>query len=194
MNDLIVIFDTETTGLPLHPDAPLSKQPKIIELGAVLVNREGEVVQTYNQLIHPGEAVSWEITRITGISNEDLEGAPPFSDVLPMIRGVFEQASAVFAHNLPFDRTMLRNELARLDVLDFPWPKREYCTVGLHNGLWGRNPKLIELYEYAMGKPLPQTHRALDDALALTEIVIALELHTLAFSELDEDAKAEGKS
>ena len=183
MSKLVLVFDTETTGLTLHPEAPLAKQPKIIELGAALLNERGEVVETLSQLLHPGEDITDEITRITGITNGDLVGAPTFKDALPQMRHIFEQAFAVFAHNLPFDRAMIRNDLARTDCLDFPWPAQEYCTVGLHKDQWGRNPKLTELYEFTLNKPLPQTHRALDDVMALVEVVLALVLHTMAFEE-----------
>jgi ATP-dependent DNA helicase DinG len=183
VSKFVLVFDTETTGLTLHPEAPLAKQPKIIELGAALLNERGEVVETLSQLLHPGEDITDEITRITGITNGDLVGAPTFKDALPQMRHIFEQAFAVFAHNLPFDRAMIRNDLARIDCLDFPWPAQEYCTVGLHKDQWGRNPKLTELYEFTLNKPLPQTHRALDDVMALVEIVLALELHTMAFEE-----------
>jgi ATP-dependent DNA helicase DinG len=183
VSKFVLVFDTETTGLTLHPEAPLAKQPKIIELGAALLNERGEVVETLSQLLHPGEDITDEITRITGITNGDLVGAPTFKDALPQMRHIFEQAFAVFAHNLPFDRAMIRNDLARIDCLDFPWPAQEYCTVGLHKDQWGRNPKLTELYEFTLNKPLPQTHRALDDVMALVEVVVALELHTMAFEE-----------
>ena len=183
MSKFVLVFDTETTGLTLHPEAPLAKQPKIIELGAALLNERGEVVETLSQLLHPGEDITDEITRITGITNGDLVGAPTFKDALPQLRHIFSQAFAVFAHNLPFDRAMIRNDLARIDCLDFPWPAQEYCTVGLHKDQWGRNPKLTELYELTLNKPLPQTHRALDDVMALVEVVVALELHTMAFEE-----------
>lgn len=181
--DYVLVFDTETTGLTLHPDAPLDKQPKIIELGAALVDRSGAVVETLSQLVHPGEDVSAEITRITGITNADLVGAPRFGECLPQLRHIFGQAFAVFAHNLPFDKSLVRYELQRTDTLDFPWPGAEYCTVGLHRPAWGRNPKLTELYEHTLGRPLPQTHRALDDVLALVEVVVALGLHELAYEE-----------
>lgn len=180
---LALVFDTETTGLTLHPDAPLAKQPKIIELGAALLDQSGKVVETFSQLIHPGEAITDEITRITGITNADLADAPRFVDVLPQMRHIFGQATAVFAHNLPFDRAMMRNELARNDVTDFPWPTQEFCTVGLHRDAWGRNPKLTELYEATLGRPLPQTHRALDDVMALVEVIVELRLHEFAFDE-----------
>lgn len=180
----VLVFDTETTGLTLHPDAPLSKQPKIIELGAALLDRHGSIVDTYNQLIHPQESLSAEITRITGITDEQLVGAPMFAEALPGLRSFFARAHSVFAHNLPFDRAMLRNEALRCDAWEtFPWPRQEFCTVGLHRDAWGRNPKLTELYAETLGKPLPQTHRALDDVLALVEVVLALGLHEMAYEE-----------
>lgn len=180
---LVLVFDTETTGLPLHPDAPLEKQPKIIELGAALLDAEGKVVDTFQQLLHPGEDITDEITKITGITNEQLVGQPKFVDVLPQLREFFGRAFAVFAHNLPFDRTLLRLDLRRAACEDFPWPQDEYCTIGLHRSIWGRNMKMTELYQHALNKPLPQTHRALDDVMALVEIVQALELHKMAYEQ-----------
>ncbi len=177
---LVLVFDTETTGLTLHPDAPLAKQPKIIELGAALVDGSGRVVEEFSQTLNPGEPLSAEITKITGLRDEDLADAPRFAEVLPQLRHIFAQAAAVFAHNLPFDRSMLRYELARAGVADFPWPAGEFCTVGLHRAQWGRNPKLTELYAATLGRPLPQTHRALDDVLALVEVIVALDLQRLA--------------
>lgn len=182
-NDLIAVFDTETTGLPLHNLAPLEKQPKIIELGAALLDAEGKVVDTFQQLLHPGEEITAEITKITGITNEQLVGQPKFTDVLPQLRDFFGRSFSVFAHNLPFDKKLLMFDLQRAACADFPWPKKEYCTIGLHRSIWGRNMKMTELYEHALGKPLPQTHRALDDVMALVEIIQVLELHKLAFEE-----------
>jgi DNA polymerase III epsilon subunit-like protein len=181
--NLIVVFDTETTGLPLHPDAPLEKQPKIIELGAALLDQTGAVVDTFQQLLHPGEDITEEITKITGITNEQLKDQPKFVDVLPQLREFFGRSFAVFAHNLPFDKKLLMFDLKRAACEDFPWPATEYCTIGLHRSIWGRNMKMTELYEHAMKKPLPQTHRALDDVMALVEIVQALELHAMAYDE-----------
>lgn len=181
--NLIVVFDTETTGLTLHPDAPLEKQPKIIEIGAALLDQDGTVVDTFSQLLHPGEDITPEITKITGITNDALKGKPRFTDVLPQLREVFARGFAVFAHNLPFDKSLLMYELKRAGCTDFPWPATEYCTVGMNRGIWGRNPKLVDLYESTMGKPLPQTHRALDDVSALVEIIIMMDLHTLAYEQ-----------
>ena len=176
----LLIWDTETTGLTLHPSAVLIKQPKIIEFGAVLLDlATGAVKQEFSSLIYPGELVSAEITKITGITNDALKGRPDFLSCLDWLREVFARAQSMCAHNLPFDRNMLRYELARNGVTDFPWPKGEYCTMAMYTPQWGRNPKLSELYAATLGKPLAQTHRALDDVLAMVEIIQKEELWRL---------------
>jgi DNA polymerase-3 subunit epsilon len=177
----ILIFDTETTGLTLHPDAEMTKQPRMIEFGGVLMSRkDGAVLEEVSIMINPGVKLEAIITKITGITDADLADAPPFGVVLPQLRRVFAEADCVMAHNLPFDRAILKGELARLHVLDFPWPKYGVCTVGLYREHWGRNPKLTELYEAVMGKPLAQTHRALDDVNAMVEIIQKEQLWRLA--------------
>lgn len=173
---MILVFDTETTGLTLHPDAPVSKQPKMIEFGGILLDRQGRIVEEASILINPGEPLTPEITKITGITDADLIDAVDFDGALPQLRRIFAEATTVMAHNLPFDKAIVRGELARRDILDFPWPQRELCTVGLYKDQWGRNPRLLELYEAVLGKPLAQTHRALDDVKALVEIIQAEEL------------------
>lgn len=175
---MIAVFDTETTGLTLHPDAPLAKQPKIIEFGGVLLDpATGVVVEELSLMVNPQEVITPEITKITGITNEDVADATTFEGVLPQLKAFFSKASAVTAHNLPFDKAMMTNELARVGCSDFPWPKCEFCTVGLYKEEWGRNPKLTELYEHIMGEKLAQTHRALDDVMALVRIIKTADLH-----------------
>ena len=165
-------MDFETTGLNKHPDADLHKQPKAIEFGGVLISlKDGSIKEELNILINPREPLEAIITKITGITNEQLVGQPTFDEALPTIRAMFAKAVGVVAHNLPFDKAILFGELARRNITDFPWPPREMCTVGLYREQWGRNPKLIELYESIMGKPLAQTHRALDDVKAMVEFI-----------------------
>jgi len=180
MSGRIIVFDTETTGLTLHPDASVTKQPKIIEFGAVIL-LNGEVVEEHSVLINPQEALTEEIIKITGLKDSDLKDAPAFKDCAPKLEELFSRCDCVMAHNLPFDKAMMMNEWARYAFgYSFPWPAREICTVGLYREEWGRNPKLLELYESVLGKPLAQTHRALDDVKALVEIIQEDELWALA--------------
>lgn len=166
-----LIFDWETTGLTLHPAAKLHLQPRAIEFGGVVVEG-GEIVERHSRLINPGIPLEPIITKITGLTDDDLKGQPPFAECLPRLRGVFGSCDLMVAHNLPFDRSVLTHELRRCGCEDFPWPRHALCTVQTYRPFWGRRPKLLELYERVTERPLAQTHRALDDCEALAEIVL----------------------
>lgn len=175
--DSILVFDTETTGLTLHPEADVRKQPRMIEFGAALLSRvDGSVVEEIEILVNPQQPLEPIITKITGLTDADLADARPFIDVLPQILRVFHEARTVVAHNLPFDKAIVHGEIARANLVSFPWPAHEVCTIGLYREQWGRNPRLIELYEAVMGRPLAQEHRGLSDVRALVEIIQKEEL------------------
>ena len=167
-----IIFDTETTGLLLPSKAPLRKQPFIIELGAIAVDETGAELRELSQLLDPTLILDPKITKITGIQQSDLEGKPTFAEFLPQLREFFAGADALICHNAPFDVGMLKNELRRAECEDFPWPKQTVCTVQEYVHLFGRRAKLTELYERVIGRPLAQTHRALDDVRALRDILV----------------------
>jgi DNA polymerase III epsilon subunit-like protein len=170
MNGLV--FDFETTGLPFHPNARPTLQPRAIEFAGVLVDARGAELEELTFLCHPGQAISEEITKITGITNETLADAQPFSAHVERLRSLVSKAQIFIAHNLPFDHGIMSHELATLGLLrDWPWPKHNVCTAQLYEPLWGRRPKLIELFEDVTGSKYEQTHRALDDVRALARIV-----------------------
>jgi DNA polymerase-3 subunit epsilon len=173
-----LVFDTETTGLTVPSTAPLEKQPKIIDLGLVEFTIFDDPLSEpklfeHSWLINPGEQISAEITKITGLKDDDLRGQPSFPEILPELTRIFLGASGLIAHNLPFDLALLSNELRRCGKEHaFPYPPEQICTVAHYLPTYGRRAKLTEVYERVLGKPLAQKHRALDDARALTEIVI----------------------
>ena len=177
---LALVLDLETTGLLLPELASAEDQPRIIELGAALVDKHGESQRTFSELINPGVQISDEITRITKLRNEDLAGKPPLVAHLSVLKAMFAAASALIAHNLPFDKGVLSADIARMEhrtssswLKDWPWPPLEICTVQAYTHEWGRRMKLTELYEAKLKRPLAQTHRALDDVLALVEVLKA---------------------
>ena len=168
-----LIYDTETTGLLKPGIADLASQPKIIEFALVELDDDYNEVGAWSWMINPGEQITDEITKITGITNDDLIGKPSFIQVLPEIEDVFLGAHRLMAHNLPFDMGMLTNELKRVGrEYAFPYPPNQLCTVQLASELiFGRRARMTELYEKTLGRKLEQTHRALDDVRALVEIV-----------------------
>lgn len=164
-----VIFDTETTGL-LKPAAPLEEQPQIIEIGMVVM-RDNKFESAHNFLINPGKPLPPEITKITGLKDEDLADKPSFAELLPTILEIMGDSDFWIAHNMPFDYGMLMNELLRCGV-KVPYPREScICTVQEYAATFGRRPKLTELYKFVMNEELEQTHRALDDAQALYRLL-----------------------
>jgi DNA polymerase III epsilon subunit family exonuclease len=171
---IAAIIDTETTGLTLPSAADIAKQPRIIELAVARVDADThKVVSTHEWLIWPEQDVSAEITKITGITNDMLKGKPQFRQVLGEIEEAFGGADLLIAHNAPFDVSCLQYELDRCARTCFPWPKETICTVQEYYHIEGRRLKLTELYLKKVGRELHQSHRALDDVLALVEILIA---------------------
>lgn len=177
---MIILFDTETTGLTIHPRGKVASQPRIIEFGAVILDDHGCEVETFNQLINPECNISDEITKITGITNDDVRDMPTFREAVEQIEPLFGKCRMVVAHNLNFDRQLIASAIERTGRIwdTFPWPEQEMCTVQMYRELWGRNPKLLELYERVMGVPLAQTHRALDDVRAVQDIFVKERLWT----------------
>ncbi|KAA0955620.1 3'-5' exonuclease [Sporosarcina sp. ANT_H38] len=97
MDDYIVL-DFETTGLRAGAD-------KIIQIGAIkYVNHE--VKDMFNTFIKPFRHIPETITRLTGISNEVVEGAPSIEqkieDLLEFIGDL-----PIIAHNASFDMGFL---------------------------------------------------------------------------------------
>jgi DNA polymerase-3 subunit epsilon/ATP-dependent DNA helicase DinG len=145
----IVAIDLETTGLDPERDA-------ITEIGAVRFSGR-RVEAEWQTLINPGRRIPPEITRLTGISDAMVRGAPRIQDVLQDLEA-FVGDSPILGHNVRFDLSFLRkhglfrhNEpLDTYDMAAILMP-----TAGRYNlGALGQN----------LGILLPATHRALDDA------------------------------
>lgn len=166
-----VIIDFETTGLLKPHSCGVEHQPRAIEVGCVVIEG-GKIIHTMTSLINPTVPLEPIITKITGLTDDALANAPLFTDILPGLIEVFVGADAFIAHNAPFDQGILQWELVRAEVDDFPWPANIICTAQEYTHMFGFRPKMLQLYERVIGRPLAQTHRALEDAEALAEIVI----------------------
>jgi DNA polymerase III epsilon subunit-like protein len=171
------VLDFETNGCP--------PRDRAIELG-ISVWRCGEEVGTYERLIDPGTPVAPFVTRLTGIRRSDLEGCPPFEEVLPEVAPLLEGAVLV-AHNLPFDRRILLDELDRAGG-DPALASPAVCTLRLARRLLPKEErKNLDALAERFGLEFTARHRALGDAKVtgrLLHILLQLarertELHTL---------------
>ena len=160
-----VVVDVETTGTR-PPDC------RVTEVGAYRV-RDGQVVDEFTSLVNPGVPVPPFISSLTGITNEMVAGAPPFTRIADgWLR--FAQNSVLVAHNASFDMRFLNSEIARL------YPARRManphlCTVALSRRLLPdlASHRLDRLADH-FGIPISARHRAHGDALATAHILVRL--------------------
>lgn len=171
----MIFFDTETTGLIRNAALSLDKQPYIIEIGMVRYPEVKGLNKHFSTLIKPPIILPKIITKITGLTDDDLDDSPVFADIYPDLRKFVKGEDTLVAHNMPFDKGMLEFELRRIAMdTDFPWPTRFVDTVQMAKPYYnGQYMKLQALYEDLIG-PYEQTHRALQDAIMLRDVYYKL--------------------
>ncbi len=170
-----IVFDTETTGLTNNNSTDPALQPRIIELAAIKLDmNSGKELDRMAFLAHPGHGLSPEITKITGITDKDLDGQPPFVASLQKLTEFFIGVRRVGGHNVWFDLDLLYYELVRLNaVRKFPWPPIQFDTIDLSMHITGRRMKLVDLHQHLFKKPF-DAHRAMNDTEACVRCYIKL--------------------
>ena len=156
------IVDLETTGGDRENDM-------ITEIGAVKV-RGGECLGTFQTLVNPGRAIPPQITVLTGLTDALVGPAPRIEQVLPSLLSFLGDAVFV-AHNSNFDLGFIRAALARSDRP--AWRGTVIDTVPLARRLVRDEVPNCRLGTLARRFRFSQqpSHRALDDALATTELL-----------------------
>lgn len=113
MSQEYVAIDVETTGLDSYEDA-------IIEVGAVVFDGES-TVDEWSSLVDPGREVPPSITRLTGITQEMVQGAPSVLSLRSELRRLLGDRVLV-GHNVSFDMGFLEQAYigvgqARMDTI-----------------------------------------------------------------------------
>ena len=171
--DSFVAYDLETTGLDPKLDA-------IIEIGAVKVV-DGVVSETakftFQEFVKPyKKGVSEDVTRLTGISKDDVKNARQMWEVIPDFMKFAGNNVLVGFNNALFDSKFLRRAgrysgviytNKQFDVLNYA--KRIKQNIGYT----GENTKLGTISEY-LGIKNPSAHRALADAITTAKVFLKL--------------------
>jgi DNA polymerase-3 subunit epsilon len=112
-----VIVDVETTG-------GHTKDSKITEL-AMYKHDGHQLIDHFQSLVNPEQAIPEFIVRLTGITDKMVENAPKFYELAKQILEFCEGCIFV-AHNVAFDYGMFKSEYKRLGF-EFRMP--QLCTV-----------------------------------------------------------------
>jgi DNA polymerase-3 subunit epsilon len=162
----LVFVDIETNGLD-------HIRGRVIEVAAIRVEA-GKIVRKFSSLIDPETELPYYITNLTGITTNDVKGAPTFHQVADELHEILDGAIFV-AHNVRFDYSFLKQEFKRLGRSFLP---RQLCTVKLSRALYPheRSHKLQSLID-RHGFTYSARHRAYDDAAILWQFVQHVRKH-----------------
>lgn len=153
--ETVAVLDFETTGLsPAWGDRPT-------EVAVTLVS-SGRIVDRFQSLMNPGRSIPWQVTQLTGITNEMVALAPPVESVMRQASR-FVGRHPIVAHNASFDRKFWDAELNRLSVSS---GAAFACTMLISRRLYPAAPnhKLGTLVDM-LGLPKAlRAHRAMADA------------------------------
>jgi DNA polymerase-3 subunit epsilon len=156
-----VVVDLETTG-----GAPGGSG--ITEIGAVRV-AGGRLAESFVTLVDPRRPIPPFVTRLTGITNEMVAGAPPLSDALPRFLAFAGDDAVLVAHNATFDVSHL--DAARRWVSGEPISHPHLCTLRLARRLLPEiRRRGLDSVAGALGIRCDDRHRALPDARITAEI------------------------
>lgn len=158
------VIDFETTGMS-------PGNSRVIEVGIVIVE-ELKIKKTFSTLINPGRDIPYFISKLTGISNRDVENAPYFDEVADSVFNLVKD-KVIVAHNVPFDIPFLKSEL-RWGGINYT-PENSLCTLKLSRKLFPdlKSKSLSSVTNY-LGVRHKDVHRALGDATVTAKILIKM--------------------
>ena len=190
----VLIFDTETTGLPTDYNASINdvhKWPHVVQLSYIYYDTETKaLLKVGDHLIKvgPDVLITPQSIAIHHITPEICqEKGEPLLAVLEAFNALVKNADLVVGHNLSFDKRVLQVECRRLLISHSFAPNptashqtpREFCTMQAGTAIcaipkvnprtsqtYYKYPSLVELHRHLFGGGLPRgTHNALGDVL-----------------------------
>ena len=189
----LLIFDTETTGLPRHfnvpPESHAHNWPHIVDIAWIVLDSDtNKIIERKSYIIRPNNwVIPEDSTAIHGIRQSFAESyGAPLGDV---IKEFFETECDMYvAHNSKFDENVVMNAVYwDMGGASYRFNKPIRCTMALSrsmcklpfpNGGFGyKSPKLSELYEHVFREKPNQSrlHGAAYDTQILTKIITTYE-------------------
>ncbi len=166
-----IILDTETTGLSA------SQGHRIIEIGCIeMVNRR-LTGREFHRFLNPDRDIDEGAEAVHGISREQLETEPRFSEIVDEFLSFVQDAELVI-HNADFDVGFLEHELRLMKHAE---PTiADHCTVldtltlarEIHPGQRNSLDALCKRYEVDASKR--DVHGALIDSELLARVYLAM--------------------
>ncbi|HXM19516.1 MAG TPA: exonuclease domain-containing protein [Candidatus Tumulicola sp.] len=156
------VVDIETTGGVAGKDA-------LTEIALVQVV-EGQIARRWRSFVNPRQPIPPFITRLTGITDSMVAGAPQIARLLPSVVELIGDGILV-GHNVRFDAAFLAHELRAHGYPDLLNPTVDTLTLARRTIAEVTNYKLGTLTR-ELGIDVERHHRALADATATAELLV----------------------
>ncbi len=171
-NQEFVIVDIETSGSK-------SFNSQVIEIGAIKY-KKGEIIDRFESFIYAKELPEY-ITKLTGITLEDLTYAPTQKEVLKKFKEFLGDCVFV-AHNVNFDFNFLSDKLEEIGFEKLA--NRKLCTIDLARRTIQSQRYGLRFLNESLGINTLVHHRAYADALT------ALKVLEIAFKNIPDEIKS----
>lgn len=157
---LYAVVDIETTG-------GYAAAHGITEIAIYIHNGE-EVIDSFETLINPHQAIPMHIQALTGINNDMVADAPDFREVANHIYELLHDKIFV-AHNVNFDYSFVRHHL---EACGHQLHAKKLCTVRLSRKLFpGFSSYSLGRLCNTLAIPIHNRHRAAGDAEATATLL-----------------------
>jgi DNA polymerase III epsilon subunit-like protein len=179
---LIVIIDTETTGLIDQKSKDFMKQPGITQLGAIKLDSKLKEIGRFSTLVNPELAEgAWskEAISVTGIGPKEVKDAPSYLGTFAPFAKFISGSLFWTGYNTGFDQDVIHYQNMRYGMeRNFPWPL--HCIDAMRlvsdhlNGKGKRGVKrwkLGDAYAEIMGEELKDAHDAVADCIGVADII-----------------------
>lgn len=158
------VVDVETTGLS-------AAKNRVIEIAIIKIENL-KVTGKLNYLINPQTYIPPFITSLTGISNDDVYGAPIFSDIVDEIIS-FTDNTILTAHNFTFDSSFLNSEFM-ICGREFE-NEHSCCTLKLARNIYPTlKSKSLSSVAQSLNLKNFNKHRALGDAEITAKVLLRM--------------------
>ena len=159
IDEVYVALDLETTGLD-------PEREEIIEIGAVKF-RGTQVLETFETLVNPRRMLPSFIMQLTGITQREVDAAPPMAAVAGQFLAFLGQVPLV-GHSVAFDMAFLAQ--AGLGLTNPRYDTQELASVFLPSAGEYSLTGLAHALGISHGRP----HRAQEDARICQHLFLAL--------------------
>jgi len=186
---MILVYDTETTGLPRDWNAPLTDSenwPRLVQLAWQLHEPNGKLVSRGNHTVRPdGFTIPFNAAKVHGITTERaLEVGVPLAEVMVEFGRDLDRAEHVMGHNVGFDVNIVGAEWIRLGEsadrvttkarIDSKDEGTEFCAIPGGKGGRFKWPTLTELHQKLFGVGFGDAHDAAYDVDATAKCLFAM--------------------